>query len=240
MGFLVVLSMTLASCAVCAASIWFTRRRVKEFSLSHMLPFPLRSQYFPNCFQCILIFDTESSKFVQKAFTTTTMRKGLDPFHLLFSRGRSFFYISLYLSHKAPCFYVFRKSSGFQHVGKSLSKPYLLNKSKYVMLGSITEKVHDFCLKYTFEHFYCSYLPPKPLDRDLKTSFVEIKAGVDEVTEEFMNDFVELFSSVSYESENKYQRIIKELGLIRSRERAYESLGFFEKLDRQTRVKKNK
>lgn len=223
MGSLAVLSTTLVSCIVCVISIWLTRRNAKRFSLSHMLPFPLRSQYFPNCFQCILIFDPGSSRFIQKASTTTTLRKTLDPLHLLFSEKRSFFYINLSLAHKVPCFYVFRRSSNFRHAGKSLSKPYLLNKSKYAMLGGISEKIHDFCLKYSVEHFYCSYLPLELFDRDLKASFVEIKVDLSEATEEFASEFVELFDSVSYEPENKYQRIVKEFGLMRRTTKALDS-----------------
>lgn len=108
------------------------------------------------------------------------------------------------------------------------------------MLGCISEKVHDFCLKYDLEHFYCSYLPPELFGKDPKTSLVEIKIGMNEVTKEFVRDFAELFCSVVYEPENKYQRVTKEFGLIRSREKTYENLSFFQKLDRLGRQKKNK
>lgn len=210
-----------------------SKRQVVEITPGKQPKLKLKSTHFPNSFQAISTFDVEKEKFIQQAFTTITLRTGGDVYNALFSDKKSSFHFNLSLSSKTPCFYVKKKGSDFEHVGMKFCKSFLLNKSKYVVMGNVSEKLHNFLCKFDVEYFYSSYLPSSYSGKDLKSSFVELKAPLDTVDDDFLQSFLDIFSTVEHEQEGKYQRVFKEFLLERAHDEASERLGFFAKLNKQ-------
>lgn len=231
------------------------KAQLKRESETRRLNLQLKDSYFPNYFQAINVYNPscglEGGCGDKKAtlhltsnamalFTTVTLRSRLDVYAFLCSDGISTFHINLDFAIRTPCFYIYKRSVPFAHAGKTFSKPFLLNKSKYHVYGSIPDILHDFICKFDVEYFYSSYLPVSCLENEKKYSSVELKAKLKSVDDEFLSMFLQIFSHVEYENENKYQRIIKEFRLMKSQEEAYEKLGFLQKLDRHLFQNKNK
>ncbi|ELA42628.1 uncharacterized protein VICG_00380 [Vittaforma corneae ATCC 50505] len=243
---------------LCSLLAYFLIQRIKsrltKESEARRFNMQLKSTYFPNYFQAIDVYslsgesvNNEDKKVVSNLpknvvtlFTTTTLRSRCDIYALLYTDGISTFHINLDFAIRAPCFYIYKKSIPFIHVGKTFSKPFLLNKSKYHVYGNISDILHDFICKFDVEYFYSSYLPTTCSENEKKCSTVELKARLDSVDGEFLCMFLKIFSHVEYENENKYQRIIKEFRLMKSQEEAYENLGFLQKLDKYLYDTKNK
>ncbi|KAM0680699.1 hypothetical protein GINT2_000969 [Glugoides intestinalis] len=210
-----------------------SKKQVLAITDMKRLKFKLKNICFPNSFQSISIFDTEESKAIQQAFTTITLRTGGDVYNALMTDKNSSFHLNLSLSSKAPCFYVKKKDSTFEHVGMKFCKPFLLNRSKYIVIGNVSEKLHNFLCKFDVEYIYSSYLPVSYSGKDLKTSCVELKAPLEAIDDELLGDFLDIFSTVEHEQEGKYQRVFKEFLLERAHNEAKERLGFFAKLNKQ-------
>lgn len=225
---------------LCYYLIKRTRSITLEAAESKRLKLPILESITPNCSQSISIYDTQSSKTIQKAFTTVTVRSGLDPYNLFFADGESSFYLNLVLKHKAPCFYIFNKSKPFVHPGKTFCKPYLLNKSKYAVFGTVSDKLSDFLHKFDFDYFYSSYLPSNFDEKDLNANTVELKIPLNSVNQELLDAFIEIFETVEHESENKYQRIIKEFELMRKQQLSKENQGILQQINNELLKNKRK
>lgn len=262
------LAFTLLCSVLAYVLITRTKKFTKQAASTKILPLKLKGTRTPASFQIVHVYassqiqkDSSEKELSEKEidekeikkselvsisdkitdlFTTTTFRHVLG-IHQLFSTDRnSTFHINVVFSIRTPCFYLYKKSVPFSHAGKNFAKPFLLNKSKYFVYGNITDQLHDFACKFDFEHFYSSYLPISCSETEMKYSTVELKAKLESVDNEFLVKFLEIFSQVQYENENRCQRIIKEFRLARASEEAFDNLGVLQKVDKLLSEKKNK
>lgn len=236
---LVFLAISLLLCFTVMVLITMTKKHVRKLSDNLKTSLPVKSRYFPNAFQSISVYDTASLPFINYAFSTITVRRLPDPLYFVTSMNTSLLIVNLVLSHKSPCFYIHKGSVPLVHPGKQLSKPYLLNKSSYKVLGYVTEDIYNFCQKHEIEYMYSSYLPASFNQRDPQSSLVELKIKLDKVKEDLLEDIFSIFASLPFEPDNKYQRIIKEFALLRNQDKKRENLGFFDRLAEEMKAKRN-
>lgn len=216
----------------------YTRKKAKDIALRNSFAFPIKSSANPYCFQSILSYDTKSSKTIDSLSTTVVLRRFPDPVYLFSIEKDDFLILNLATSFRISNFYISKKSCNFIHAGKKLSKPLLCNNTSYKICGVVTDDIVKFCQKYRFEYFYCSYLPSELFGDDLQSNRVEIKIKLDDVKKGLLEDFLGLFANPAQEFDGKYQRIKKEFELLRNEKKAFESLGYFEKLKKSQKSKK--
>lgn len=239
MFFVILLTSCLVISTIACFSIRNTKKKTKTAAESRRLDFKIQKKEMPNSFQEICIYDPENSKTIRKAFITTTLHSSTNPYSALFVDSDSYLHLNLVLAFRTPCFYLKNRKSDFEHAGRIYSKPYLLNKTKYAVLGHVSDKLHDFICKHDVEYIYSSYLPSNYSQNVLESNHVELKAPLKSVDKEFLKEFVEIFSSLEHENESKCQRICKEFALARSRDDIAQKSGFFEKLKADAAKKRN-
>lgn len=225
----------------------------KAVSKSFNLPLKIQHTITLNCYQLVNVYEVASKKeensnnkityhqFICAISSTVSLAKNFDPIHYLYGDQKEYFYINIMLNTILPCFYVYNKRWNLKHIGKSLSKPYLLNKTNYVMLGNITDDIYTFCEKYNFIHLYCSYVPDGNLVESTPNgtkvnggkangtnlvsghkhlnyhSNLELKFNIEGIkngsVEQIYYDLIKCISNVE-EKEKKYKRIIGEYNVI--------------------------
>ena len=114
------------------------------------------------------------------------------------------------------------------------------------MLGIITEKVHSFAKDFSFEHFYCSYIPENQnIITDMSRSMVEVKFSLEDFVESnLQNALVErllgIFDEIQEETPKKKERMVKEYQAKVKKSKEYDNLGMMDKITTQIGQKKNK
>lgn len=213
-----------------------TQRNSKELQLS----LPVLGSVTPNIHQVITYYSSGTLDTVEYLFTTYTFCD--IPFfkYLLPSTVKSTLHINVGLNKKSPSFFIYKKNISLNHSGKSLSKKYLLNQSKYNVFGVVTDEIDNFILKYDFDYFYSSYLPQNFTDRILQFNCLEIKIDSNLVNEKFLTDFLSVLKNLQSESDGRCQRIIKEHDLLRKQDREKNNKGFLDKVKEQAKKSKKK
>lgn len=218
---------------VCVICLVRTKKKVREVTEDSKLPFPVKSTIFPNAFQSVVFYDSSQIKPIESVFTTITLRRFPDPIYLFSSEKEDELVINLTTSFRSPNFYIHKKGFNLTHAGKKLSKPLLLNNTDYKIHGIVTDEIIKFCQKYNFIYFYSSYFPADLFDKNEKSNAVEFKMLLKNLKGDLLSDFVNIFSNISKEQEAKFLRLEKEFEILRNEKKAYENLGYFEKMKRE-------
>lgn len=253
----------IAAIALTLAAVAMILRKyqtTKKAAARYQLPLRLLSTLVPNCFQCIRLYEPgDLSDNIKHISTTLSLSKDFDPFHLFYTDQQAYFFVNILFTKTFPCFYIFSKRFNLDHIGKKFSQPFLLNRTRYGMLGNISDAVHEFVEKHDIIHFYSSYLPKEIFDDDSfnvesqssrnnksasgKSAFtsmkssLELKIKLEGFSDEMIKDFLRLFKGLEEEKEKKYERIIKEYRIWRNEQDTLEKRGFFEKLTEYAKSK---
>ncbi|KAI5148184.1 hypothetical protein ENBRE01_0172 [Enteropsectra breve] len=226
-------------------SLWILYR-YKQLGLEgfkYRLPLPVKYFVRPNTHQCVTVYSTEAKNGIEAKTITTTLSlaKLTDPYSIYFDTQPAMLHINVQLSYPSHCFYIHSKRYIFSHLGKDLSKVYLLNKTSYKMSGTISDKVDAFAQKHLFCHLYSSYIPENTECPFIKeNNFIELKIKLEEVTPEILADFVELLKSLPKITAKQQEKKLAEFSGLKNKLYRKENASFWAKMSDQIKVEAQK
>jgi hypothetical protein len=205
-------SFVVVTIIICISGILFMKKKAERDKKAKLTcdiqsKFVYNMKLDPSIYQSIIL--SRTNNIFDKMYTILSLKKDFCLTQILMNDQNEFLVIKGYLNYKRPNFYINNVKNGSKHPGQKLSKRYKNNMiDKYSMYGSFTKLLIDFCKKYTFANFYCSYWPS-----DLKTakgegfseSIVYLEGDIDLLKDDkFVDDFFSIFEDVQIETSRQF------------------------------------
>lgn len=240
-------SFVVVTIIIAISGILFMKKKAERDKKSK-LTYDIQSKFVynlkldPSIHQSIIL--SKTNNIFDKMYTILSLKKDFCLTQVLMNDQKECLTIKGYLNYKRPNFYINNVKNGSKHPGQKFTKIYKNNTmSKYNMYGSFTKTLVDFCKKYTFANFYCSYWP-----QDLKISkgegcpesVVYLEGDIDLLKDEnFVNDFFSIFEDVQVETSRQYVDESNKLKEECAKIEEFENKSFMEKVVSEMNKKAN-